>query len=176
MSSSESSWLDIIGLGMKFVISTVASKFPAVQNVDTKQLAEWLNSSDRDVALLDCRDPREYEVSYMPGSVRVEWKREDVDQLVESLPVMNREGPAKKTIVCYCSLGYRSSALANKIQNHLKKSDNPKKVEVYNLAGSIFKWANEGRPLLNSEGQKTKLCHPYTPMWSRLLNKELHQW
>ena len=52
MASGESSWFSLIGMGMKFVISTMASKFPTVQNVETKQLADWLESSDRDVALL----------------------------------------------------------------------------------------------------------------------------
>lgn len=46
-------------------------------------------------------------------------------------------------------------------------------VQVYNLEGSIFKWANEGRPLVDPTGNTAKLCHPYSAVWGKLLNKEL---
>ena len=44
---------------------------------------------------------------------------------------------------------------------------------VYNLEGSIFKWANEGRAMVDAAEQPTKLCHPYNFIFGKLLNKEL---
>ena len=34
--------------------------------------------------------------------------------------------------------------------------DNVSKERVYNLEGSIFKWAQEERPLIDNKGQTTK--------------------
>ncbi|XP_041347856.1 uncharacterized protein LOC121367633 [Gigantopelta aegis] len=164
-----------VGLGMRFVISTISASFPSVKNVDTKQLDKWLQNNEREVVLLDCRDPKEYEVSRMSQSVRVEWTTDDVAELINSLPEVEKEGLENKTIVCYCSVGYRSAALAKKIQEYMKKKGSVKKIEVYNLAGSLFKWANEGRLLVDSEGQKTVFAHPYNAVWGKLLNKELRK-
>jgi len=45
---------------------------------------------------------------------------------------------------------------------------------IYNLEGSLFKWANESRPLVDNSGSPTKLVHPYNNVWGRLLEKSLH--
>ena len=44
---------------------------------------------------------------------------------------------------------------------------------VYNLEGSIFKWANEGKDLEDNKGLKTVVVHPYNVVWGKLLNAEL---
>ena len=45
--------------------------------------------------------------------------------------------------------------------------------KVYNLEGSIFKWANEGRELVDCNNTKTPYCHPYSVIWGRLLEPNL---
>ena len=81
-----------------------------------------------------------------------------------------------KKIVCYCSVGYRSSTLAQQLGEELLK---PKHqairsiLELYNLEGSIFKWANEGKDLVDSNGEKTVVVHPYNFVWGKLLRHEL---
>ena len=47
------------------------------------------------------------------------------------------------------------------------------KIIVYNLEGSIFKWANEGKDLEDNKGLKTLVVHPYNVVWGKLLNAEL---
>ncbi len=49
-------------------------------------------------------------------------------------------------------------------------------IKAYNLEGSLFKWANEGRPMVNSEGVKTIHAHPYSVVWGRLLHRALRYW
>jgi hypothetical protein len=44
--------------------------------------------------------------------------------------------------------------------------------EVLNLEGSIFQWANEGRPLFRSDIQVTKV-HPFSRRWKGLLGAGL---
>lgn len=71
-----------------------------------------------------------------------------------------------RPIVVYCSVGYRSSILARKLQD--KGFTN-----VYNLEGSIFKWANEGRPLVQGKVTVHKV-HPYNAHWGHLLERKYH--
>ena len=85
---------------------------------------------------------------------------------------MKSEDPVN--VVCYCSVGYRSSALAQQLQYELEKpvyQDMKSKLVIYNLEGSIFKWANEGKDLEDNRGRKTVVVHPYN--WGKLLNAEL---
>lgn len=48
--------------------------------------------------------------------------------------------------------------------------------EVYNLEGSIFKWANEGRPIVDPEGAPADGVHPYSRAWGWALNGDLWKW
>jgi len=68
-------------------------------------------------------------------------------------------------IVCYCSLGYRSSILAEKISKSGLEN-----VKAYNLEGSIFKWANENKSLEGSQ-----LVHPFSYVWG-LLGLDFSKW
>ena len=42
---------------------------------------------------------------------------------------------------------------------------------VENLRGSIFEWANEGRPVVR-DGREVEAVHPYDAVWGRLLAPE----
>ena len=69
-------------------------------------------------------------------------------------------------IVTYCSVGYRSSSLADRLQQ-------AGFTNVRQLEGSIFQWANEGRPLFRGDQQVNEV-HPYNETWGKYLNKKLH--
>ena len=43
---------------------------------------------------------------------------------------------------------------------------------VYNLEGSIFAWANEGRKIYHGKRETDKV-HPYDKIWGRLLKNSL---
>ncbi|XP_076452585.1 putative adenylyltransferase/sulfurtransferase MoeZ [Babylonia areolata] len=164
-----------MGLGMRATIKLIRAKFSGVKDVSTETLHSWLHggAEDQNVVLMDCRDEGEYDVSHLAGAQRVDWQNGDPQQLLESIP---SDKPC--TVVCYCSIGYRSSALADKLQAFLQSGDKGKTagvqpVQVYNLEGSLFKWANEGRPMINVMEQPTVVCHPYNAVWGKLLNKDL---
>jgi rhodanese-related sulfurtransferase len=135
----------------------VRARFPAVRQLSTAELAGWLADADRPAPLLlDVREPAEFAVSHLPGAVRV-----DPDASPEKLrPLVS----TNRAVVVYCSVGYRSSALAAR----LAKAG---ATNVANLEGSIFAWANEGRPLA-SNGRPASVVHPYDARWGRLLNPE----
>lgn len=127
------------------------------------------------VILFDTRDEREYNVSHLEGARRVSdniTEKEVAQLLGEYLGVSGDQ----VNIVCYCSLGYRSSDLVRKINRQLKNVVLSQSVSVYNLDGSIFKWANEDRKVVENDGEKTIFVHPYNHLFGLTLRKELRKY
>ncbi|PVD33052.1 hypothetical protein C0Q70_08500 [Pomacea canaliculata] len=153
----------------------IRAKFPTVEYITTNTLTKWLGRADeRKIILMDCRAPEEYNVSHLEGAHCVDWKNGDPCQLLSSLP-----SDKPHTVVCYCSVGYRSSVMAQKLQQYLATAESAfpvGSISVYNLEGSLFKWANEGRPMVDSRGQATRMCHPFSATWGLLLEKQLRNW
>lgn len=142
-------------LRWKLVRSRIAKEFPQVQRLTTSELAAWLADSRREQpVLLDVRAAEEFAVSHLPRARRI-----DPDTTARQIEF------AKDTpIVTYCSVGYRSAALAERLRQAGYS-------RVRNLDGSIFQWANEDRPLVRDRKAAT-LVHPYSAFWGGLLKKE----
>ena len=135
----------------------VREAFPDVRQLTTQELADWLASDRPRPVLLDARTPEEFAVSHLDGAISTP----DVDQAITAL-----EGEDPTTpVVVYCSVGYRSSALAEQLTQ--RNYDN-----VMNLEGSIFEWANAGRPVVRDD-QPVEVVHPYNEDWGQLLNRRL---
>jgi rhodanese-related sulfurtransferase len=113
---------------------------------------EALNKESRSFLILDTREREEYQVSHIPGAVYVGYNQYDFTML-ESIP---RDQP----IVVYCSIGYRSEKIGEKLKERGFTG-------VYNLYGSIFEWTNRGFPLIDDEGKETLKIHTYNKQWSR---------
>lgn len=139
----------------------IRGRFPDVAHISTDTLQAWLNRLPKreDLVLLDAREPEEYAVSHLHGA----WPAPSNERALKVL----RGAPANRRIVVYCSVGYRSSELAGYL---LEKGYR----KVYNLEGSIFRWANEGRPVFRGE-ERVRVVHPYDGYWGRLLKKPLHR-
>jgi rhodanese-related sulfurtransferase len=129
----------------------LTTTFPDVPVITTSELA----ASPTRPLLLDAREASEYEVSRIPGSILL--GKDPVTQLQELS--VEKHHP----IVVYCSVGYRSA----KMVQFLKKAGF---TDVRNLQGSIFAWANEGRPLINRDGPTTGV-HPFDATWGRFLER-----
>lgn len=142
------------GIGWGLVNAKIRSEFPDVPRMSTSELADALNDSKQPKPLLrDVRTRAEFEVSHLAGATRVE-SGADVTKLAL---------PRGKAIVTYCAVGYRSAALAKKLRD-------AGYTNVTNLEGSIFRWANENRPLVH-DGQPTDKVHPYNALWGTLVDK-----
>ena len=111
------------------------------------------------MVLLDARGPDEYAVSHLPGARRVD-PDADAAALGSALADVDRRRP----VVVYCSVGARSAAVARR----LRKAGFER---VENLRGSIFRWANEGRPVVR-DGEVVGEVHPFDAVWGRLLDPE----
>ena len=142
-------------IGWTLVNARIRSEFPEVQRITTGELAGWLQDPQRpQPVLLDVRTKAEFAVSHLARAEHVE---------PEASPSVIRL-PKDERIVTYCSVGYRSGRFA-------KKLSDAGFTNVVNLEGSIFRWANEGRPVV-SGGRKAEKVHPYNRTWGLLLNKQ----
>lgn len=66
--------------------------------------------------------------------------------------------------------------MANRLIDELQKPENQElksHIDVYNLEGSIFKWANERKDLVDPSGQGTTLVNTVSPFWGLLVYKEM---
>jgi rhodanese-related sulfurtransferase len=141
------------------ILSQVREDFPDVRMMTTQELADWQADPQRDPPLLlDVRAAQEYGVSHLRGAVLA-----DSDSALRA--ALDGIDPARP-IVVYCSVGYRSAQAARDIQKLGFQN-------VTNLEGSIFAWANEGRPVFR-DGKPTDKVHPYDQRWGKLLDKRYH--
>ncbi len=133
-------------------------QFPQIKTMSPANLAAWLAQSDPNKPLLlDVRTEAEYAVSHLPGAVQINPTTQDFNHLGAIAP--------ETLIVTYCSVGYRSAALAKHLQQAGYQN-------VVNLEGSIFRWANEHR-LVVRQGRPVRQVHPYNRVWGWLLDRGL---
>lgn len=135
----------------------VRKRWPKVRQISTARLAEMLTTSGN-VVLVDVREPREFAISHLPGA-RSFPEGADLGPLLQD--VAN-----SSAIVLYCSVGVRSARAAAALGPTVGPAP------VYSLTGSIFAWANEGRPLQGAKGEPAHLVHPFDASWQRLLRPE----
>lgn len=111
-----------------------------------------LEANRSSYVVFDTRKKEEYEVSHIPGANYLGYKDFDKARL---------EGtPKDAKIVLYCSIGYRSEKIAERLQELGYQN-------VYNLYGSIFEWANRSYPLEDENGNITTKVHTYNKNWSK---------
>jgi rhodanese-related sulfurtransferase len=146
-------------LTWKAVDHMIASDFPEASFITTDSLAERLSDPTAPrPTLLDARSPDEYAVSHLPGARRVD----PTATTFPDLDTLSRDTP----IVVYCSVGYRSARVTTRLQEQGFTN-------VRNLRGSIFRWANEGRPVVRND-TPVRAVHPYDRTWGTLLTDSLH--
>lgn len=108
------------------------------------------------IHLIDVRKPEEYRVSTLKGAINVQ----HLDDL-KSLPY-------DAEYILFCSVGYRSAKFASSMMKNGFTN-------VYNLKGSIFKWANSSLPVYR-ENKRVNVVHPYNRRWGKLLESQYHSY
>ncbi|NQY06002.1 MAG: rhodanese-like domain-containing protein [Flavobacteriaceae bacterium] len=104
--------------------------------------------------ILDTREIKEFNTSHLDGATYVGYNKFN---LKETLQNLTKDQP----IVVYCSIGFRSEKIAEKLK---KKGFN-----VYNLYGGIFQWKNCGNDVVTNSGEKTEQVHCFNEEWSQWL-------
>lgn len=113
-----------------------------------------------DYTLLDTRELDEYIVSRIPGALHLGYDNPNY-KILDSIP-------KDKPLVVYCSIGYRSEKIGEKLQKQGFTN-------VKNLYGSIFEWANQGHTLYDPREQPTQKVHTYNKKWSKWLKNENYE-
>ena len=138
---------------------SIKHEFETIEHVDASRLEAM---ADQDLLVFDVRRQSEFDVSHLAGAVRIA-PDVSVDEFIASYSHLARG----KSLVFYCSVGQRSSALASRLRAELL---NAGASEVYNLEGGIFRWHNDGRALVNAR-QASEYIHPYNAYWGRLVDR-----
>jgi rhodanese-related sulfurtransferase len=137
-------------------------RFPTVTSLSSARLAAWLDGAPRPL-LLDARTDEEYAVSHLPGATRIDPDASPGSLTAQVTALRGLDGA--RPVVIYCSVGYRSARAAARLQRAGFGG-------VYNLDGSIFRWAAEGRPVVR-DGERVREVHPYNAAWGLLLPRRL---
>ncbi|MDJ0509078.1 MAG: rhodanese-like domain-containing protein [Crocosphaera sp.] len=117
-------------------------QFPSVTHISTEGLATWLeDKQQKSPLLLDARNPIEYAISHLRGAYLMPLNNKDILSCSLDTP-----------IVTYCSVGYRSAILAQRLQKMGYK-------QVFNLEGSLFAWKQENRPIFCDEQIVSSIHH-----------------
>lgn len=118
-------------------------------------LYQKLTQEQEKFILLDVRTKKEYDVSHLPNARFVGYDDVDLRQL--------QGVPKDARVVVYCTVGYRSEKVGEKLQQAGYKN-------VYNLYGGIFEWVNRGFAVHDDRGITQKV-HVYSQSWGVWLNK-----
>jgi rhodanese-related sulfurtransferase len=137
-----------------------AAQFSQVDQMLPHEFAV-LMKQPADLLVLDVREDGEHAVGTLKGAIRV-------SPVIEFDALMRQIGSkvTGKTVIVFCSVGYRSSSLASRFRSALLERG---VVRVANLRGGIFAWHNYGRPLVDDFGD-TEHVHPYNRKWKSYLD------
>ncbi len=131
---------------LKFLLSH------SVEEISVKDAAELHGKA----IFLDSRAKKEYTVSHIKGAKWIGYDEFDTSSL---------KGISKdKTIIVYCSVGYRSEKITKKLNKLGYKS-------VSNLYGGMFEWVNQGEKVYTNEDVATLKVHAYNKTWSKWLKR-----
>lgn len=107
------------------------------------------------VLFVDARETKEYNVSHIENAVHVGYDSLDLSAL--------KDVDKKQKIVVYCSVGYRSEKVTQKLIE-------AGYVNAQNLYGGIFEWKNQNGAVVNGKGIETDTLHGYSKTWGIWLN------
>jgi rhodanese-related sulfurtransferase len=141
-------------LGTLAVHLAVRAKFKDVRQVSPAELAAWKVDPNRPPPLLvDARPPEQFAVSHIDGAVSLDPTDPDLAALKNvgvAIPIVVYDGPG----VVGAAM---TRALAAAGYTRLS-----------NLDGGLFRWVNEGHPVVNDAGPATTVS-PINWWWGRLL-------
>jgi rhodanese-related sulfurtransferase len=127
-----------------------------VEYISVEELAALIEGN-KEVKLLDAREPSEYEISHLQDAIFVGYGNFEVTSIQDKIQPQD-------TLVVYCSIGVRSEQIGEK----LKKAGY---VNVYNLYGGMFEWFNKGYQIYDHGNKKTQKIHAYDRFWGKFLER-----
>ncbi len=130
----------------------IRKRFDDVEHVT---IDDYRERREPKMSILDVRAEPEFELSHLPGALSAPMGSDFTKVL---------SGVDKGDLVMvYCSVGWRSSIAAQQLRSLGY-------VNVVNLEGSIFEWANRELPLEGREGANG-MVHPFDADWGKLVDE-----
>lgn len=146
-------------LGSLILRQAVALKFRDVRRVSPSELVSWMRDVNRPPPLLvDARPVAQFELSHIDGAVNIDATQPDLAPLEH----VRRDIP----LVVYDGPGAVGAAM-------VKALTDAGFSRVSNLHGGLFRWVNEGHPIVNQEGAAGKVAS-ISWSWGRLLKARYH--
>lgn len=144
---------------LRVIQERLVEKYPRVDVIAPDELAREIIQAD-DLLILDVRSEEEFRVSHIPGALRV-----DPGAPARTISALIERQGNPGIVVLYCSVGYRSTRMANRVRKVLPPDT---AVDLYNLSGGLFLWHNQNR-LLEDDLGPTEYIHPYDAAHAPLL-------
>jgi rhodanese-related sulfurtransferase len=142
-------------LALATVSGVLRLRFRDVAWLNGARLQAWREDPGRiQPVLFDVRTAPEFATSHLADANRME----PGAPLTAAVLALPRDTP----IVVYCAVGYRSGLAARALRG-------AGFTRVWNLTGSLYAWADAGRPMVSAGGPAT-LVHPYGGWWGLLLD------
>jgi len=124
--------------------AAVKADIKGVEDIAAKEVMEKLKTGE--IVLLDVRSAKEMDVSRIPGAITA---KEFLD---------DRGKYKDKTVVAYCTIGYRSGKFAQQMQRQ--------GIVVKNLQAGLLGWTYAGGALIAPSGRQTNKLHLFGPDWN----------
>lgn len=140
---------NINGLGNDEKITEINRQFEEYKEsfLDVTNISPSHVSNISDAIFLDVREDDEYEVSMIPGAITLKEFSKNEDFYKD------------KTVVVYCTIGYRSGLFTKELMD--------KGFRAYNLKGGVLLWSHAMKDFLK-DGVVTKKVHVYGRNWDLL--------
>eukprot|EP01026_Neomeris_dumetosa_P016270 TRINITY_DN1617_c0_g2_i1.p2 TRINITY_DN1617_c0_g2~~TRINITY_DN1617_c0_g2_i1.p2 ORF type:complete len:190 (-),score=23.47 TRINITY_DN1617_c0_g2_i1:244-813(-) len=120
--------------------------FPKAPEISVSELAQKMKNGD-EIVLVDARTKEEQEVSIIPGAI----PKQDFERRKVELQ--------NQTVVCYCTIGYRSGTYVQQLVNQ--------GVNAYNLQGSLLAWVHNNEKVIDQQsGEEVKKIHVFGSKWA----------
>ena len=143
-------------LSWQKINNEITNKFSDVEHINLDQFVR-ASENGSEPLIIDVREPEEFAVSHIPGSIN----------LTDAKEIAKLAKTSQRDVIVYCSVGYRSAVVAQSLQGMGVE-------DVANFQGSIFAWANAGKPLENQTGT-TQDVHPYDNYWGTITRRRCTQ-
>ena len=157
----------LLALALGMVLALTACQRPPADDAGRRQQAYALYDGYRQ-QLLQVADiaPAKALALQQAGEAVFVDARTDAERTVSTLPAAVTEAafladPARfagKTVIVYCTIGYRSGLVARTLAQQ--------GIPALNLAAGILGWLHAGGPLVDGTGQPTKRVHVYGRTWN----------
>lgn len=147
-------------LGSLALRQAIHFKFRDVRQVSPAELVAWTQDPNRPPPLLvDARPADQFALSHIQGAVNIDPASADLSPLVHvprDQPVVVYDGPGVMGAAMVVAMGQAGFS------------------RLSALDGGLYRWVNEGHPVVDANGPATKVATTGWA-WGRLLKSRYHQ-